>query len=107
MSIVGGVHYPGYRARVSCAHAIAWVTPDPCRLGTRPEFKVLWPVVALHAIAVMNRLLGEHVAAEHSFHNKDVLEYVAPLARSGAAGCPRHDVARLMAGAATFPATIR
>jgi hypothetical protein len=37
---------------------------DACWLRPCPGFKVRRAIVVLHAIAVIDRLLGEHVAAE-------------------------------------------
>jgi len=45
-------------------------------LWARPEFKILWSVVILDAVAVMNALVRRQVAAEQLFGDKDVFEDV-------------------------------
>ena len=64
LSIAGGVPVPRIPVKDLVCPGDRIGHTDPRRLRTCPEFKVPWPVVVLHAIAVMNRLLGEHMAAE-------------------------------------------
>jgi hypothetical protein len=80
---------------------------DSRRLWACPEFQVLCSVVVLHTIAMMDRLLGEHVAAKYLLHDQDVLKDVPALAGSRMPGRPDHDIASFVAGAASLPAAIR
>jgi len=80
---------------------------DTARLWSHPELEILRAIVVLHAVEVMDRLLGEQEPPDFLLHDKDVLEYVgAARAGSRMTRGATHHVPRLVKGRTTAPVAV-
>jgi len=106
LSIVGGVRHPSVTSKNFACPRDGVGHPDASWLRACPEFQVLWPVVIAHAVAVVDRLIWQQVAAEDLLHHQDVLEDVLTFAGARVTGCPGHDITSLVTSAPALPPAV-